>query len=233
MRARRRATRRRGELPMPESPKLRLLLVDDQVLFVESLKCVLEEHAADIDIVGTAYDGEEAVALARKLNPDLVLMDVRMPKMDGVQATRRIREWNPKARIVMLTTFDDDEYVDIAMKFGAAGYLLKNIPPDELIRSIRAVRSSIAQISPEIVRRLLSKPDSAGARPPVAERLTLREREILDLIVEAKENREIAGQLGVSEQTVKNHVHNLYEKLGVSNRLQLIKALGNIAQPYD
>jgi DNA-binding NarL/FixJ family response regulator len=219
---------------MSAEAQQRLLLVDDQVLFVESLKCVLEEHAPDIEVVGVAHDGEEAVASCMKLRPDIVLMDVRMPKMDGVQATRAIHEMYPRMKIVMLTTFADDDYYKVALKFGAVGYLLKNIPPDELIRSIRAVKYSISQISPEIMKKLMAN-DEADALPAegdavVCEPLTVREKEILELILAANENKQIAAHLGVSEQTVKNHIHHLYEKLGVSSRIQLIRVLGRPAR---
>jgi len=131
---------------------------------------------------------------------------------------------------VMLTTFDDDDYVEVALKFGAIGYLLKNIPPNELIRALRSVRSGVTQISPEIMEKLLSRRDQVkAAQPghlPPGEALTRREREILDLIVDAYENHQIAIHLGISEQTVKNYVHCLYEKLGVSNRIQLMKIMG-------
>jgi len=224
---------RRGTRVVPEE-RQRVLLVDDQILFVESLKCVLEEHAPDIEVVGVAHDGEEAVALCRTARPHIVLMDVRMPKMDGVQATRAIHAAHPDVKIVMLTTFADDDYYKVALKCGAVGYLLKNIPPDELIRSIRAVKNSITQISPEIVDKLIER--GAGGAEDVegpdafCESLTGREREILELVLTARDNREIASHLGVSEQTVKNHVHNLYEKLGVSNRLQLIKVMGRMTK---
>jgi DNA-binding NarL/FixJ family response regulator len=215
---------------MPTEARQRLLLVDDQVLFVESLKCVLEEHATDIEVVGVAHDGNEAVAFCMTTRPDIILMDVRMPKMDGVQATRTIHELYPRIKIVMLTTFADDDYYKVAMKFGAVGYLLKNIPPDELIRSLRAIKSSITQVSHEIMERLIAD----EAPPPAAEAafcesLTVREKEILQLILDAWENRQIAAHLCVSEQTVKNHIHNLYEKLGVSSRIQLIKVMGRMA----
>jgi DNA-binding NarL/FixJ family response regulator len=216
---------------MPEPERFRILLADDQILFVESLKSVLEERAQDFDVVGIAHDGEEAVSLAATLAPDVILMDVRMPRMDGVQAARRIHELHPAARIVMLTTFDDDDYVEVALKFGAIGYLLKNIPPNELIRALRSVRSGVTQISPEILEKLLSRRDQAkAAHPghlPPGETLTNREREILDLIADAYENHQIATRLGISEQTVKNYVHSLYEKLGVSNRIQLMKIMGH------
>jgi DNA-binding NarL/FixJ family response regulator len=212
---------------MVESDRFRLLLADDQLLFVESLKSVLEERAQDFDVVGIAHDGEEAVALAGKLAPDVILMDVRMPRMDGVQAARKIHELHPGTQIVMLTTFDDDDYVEVALKHGAIGYLLKNMSPNELIRALRSVRSGITQISPEILEKLLVRREQGKAgqhgHPQLVEALTRREREILDLVVDAYENHQIAAHLGISEQTVKNYVHCLYEKMGVSNRIQLMK----------
>jgi len=209
--------------------KTRILLADDHVLFSDCLKIVLEERTTDLKVIATATDGAEAVELCIKLRPDMVLMDVRMPGLDGVQATRQILELYPKTKIIMLTTFDDDDYVRQALKFGACGYLLKNVRPANLVQSIRMVRESIIQLSPEIAGRLLVEVDYPGAPSSgrvFLERLTQREREVLGLLVEAKENLQIADILGISEQTVKNHVHHLYEKLGVSNRLQLIKVLG-------
>jgi DNA-binding NarL/FixJ family response regulator len=205
----------------------RILLVDDQVLFVESLRCVLEDHSDDLEVVGVARDGNEAVHLAMKLQPEIILMDVRMPNLDGVQATRRIHELYPKMKIVMLTTFDDDNYVEVALRFGAVGYLLKNIPPRELIGAVRAVMDGVAPVSPEVLARVMARGGDRDVpqADAVLEQLTRREREILQLVLDAFENQEIARELGISEQTVKNHVHNLYAKLGVSNRVQLIKAL--------
>lgn len=215
---------------MTDGGKLRVLLADDQLLFVESLKCVLEERAGDFDLVGVAHDGEEAVRLAAELQPDVVLMDVRMPRLDGVEATRQIHERYPRMKIVVLTTFDDDDYIEVALKFGAIGYLLKNIPPADLIRAVRAVHGGVTQMAPEVVEKLLSRHKAGGGpmpeAPAVPETLTRREKDVLELVREACDNRQIAARLGVSEQTVKNHMHSLYEKLGVANRLQLIKVIG-------
>lgn len=208
---------------MPDPDKLKVLLVDDQILFVESLRCVLEDRTHDMDIVGVAHDGNEAVLAAMKLRPDIILMDVRMPGMDGVQATREIHRLYPDIKILMLTTFQDDEYVKVALQFGALGYLLKNIQPDELIRSIRTVRRSVAQLSPEIMAKLVGGGDQV---PAFLEALTPREKEILELCLRALGNQAIAAALGVSEQTVKNHIHNLYSKLGVTSRLELLQRLG-------
>ncbi len=218
---------------MSDRDRLRVLLVDDQVLFVESLKCVLEEKARDIDVVGVAHDGTEAIELAITLQPEVVLMDVRMPRMDGVQATREIHRLYPRMKIVMLTTFEDDDYFRVALEFGAIGYLLKNIPPQELIQSIRAIRTSVAQVSPEMMKRLVHREGVPTTGPlAVLESLTPREKEILELLLDALENRDIAQKLGISEQTVKNHVHNLYDKLDVSSRIQLIKVMGRLTTEH-
>ena len=207
----------------------RLLLVDDQTLFVESLKYVLEARAEDIHVVGIGKDGQEAIRLAQRLNPDIILMDVRMPELDGVQATRIIAEMNPKIKIVMLTTFQNDDYVTTAIKFGAIGYLLKNIPPMELIASIRAVKAGSMQLSPDVARRLAERGSSQeelkDERPFVMESLPKREKEVLRLIAKAYDNKQIAEFLGVTEQTTRNYVHNLYTRLGVSNRMQLLRII--------
>jgi DNA-binding NarL/FixJ family response regulator len=210
------------------SRRIRVLLVDDQVLFVESLRCVLTERTEDIEVVGVAYDGAEAVDLALRLEPDIVLLDVRMPKVDGPQAARHLHELRPEMKLIMLTTFSDDEYVKEALRWGAIGYLLKSIPPDELIKSIRAVSDSIAQISPEVMVRLVRDagvPERHVGGAGIDEALTKREREILSLLVRAYDNRSIADKLCISEGTAKNHIHNIYEKFGVSNRYQLIRRL--------
>lgn len=210
--------------------KIRVVLADDQVLFVESLKNVLKTRAKDIDVVGIAHNGAEAVDLVRETSPDLVLMDVRMPTMDGVAATRAIRKENDRTLIVMLTTFDDDDYVHRALEYGAVGYLLKDIPPSELIASIRALKEGAVLVSPSIASKLLHlayqgpglrRP--SGDRPPQwVEELTTREREILSLIAEGKDNREIANDLSLAEQTVKNAVSIIYAKLGVKSRVQAV-----------
>jgi len=210
--------------------KTRIVLADDHTLFSESLKMVLEDRTHDMEVVGIAADGSDAVQLCLKLRPDVVLMDVRMPVLDGVQATRQILEVLPKTRVILLTTFSDDDYVRQALKFGAMGYLLKNVRPTDLIQSIRRVRDSYTQLSPEITGRLVALSDPVpptDARGSVLEHLTQREREVLTLLVDAKENKEIAEVLGISEQTVKNHIHHLYEKLGISSRVQLVKVMGN------
>lgn len=207
-----------------------LMLVDDQQLYVLSLGYVLEEKASDIQVLGTATNGEEAVRMAAELVPEVILMDVRMPGMDGVEATRRILARAPEIKIVMLTTFDDDEYVHDAIGYGAVGYVLKNIPPDDLISCIRAASRGISQFSPDIARKLNRGPVSLADLPhlqPEFEDFTPREREVVQLLLRAYDNRSIARRLEVSEQTVKNYIHSIYEKLGVSGRTELIRKVIN------
>ncbi|MCK5155398.1 MAG: response regulator transcription factor [Spirochaetales bacterium] len=215
---------------MNQKNVIRVVIADDQELFAQSLHYVIEARADDIKIVDIAGNGEEAVATAKKYKPDVILMDVRMPKLDGVQATKIILGDNPNIRILMLSTFQDDEYVRTAIKYGAVGYLLKNIAPEKVIKSIRAVHCGIVQISP-IIAQALIKGDKTPDKDELEnddlffEPLTNREKEVLQLIVKSYENRQIAIFLNVTEQTAKNYVHNLYMKLGVSSRMQLLRVL--------
>ncbi len=214
--------------------RIPVLLVDDQKLFVETLKTVLDLTTEDIQVVGIAYDGEQAVRMVEELEPKVVLMDVRMPVMDGVEATRIIHKRHPDLRIIMLTTFDNDDYVRDALQNGAHGYLLKNIPPAELITSIRATGAGGVLISPEVATRMVRR--DAGAAGSAAEHpvdrqqlkailgsFSPREREVIELIAMAYSNREIAEKLFISEQTVKNYISRIYLRLGVSRRSQLVK----------
>ncbi len=220
--------------------RTRVLLVDDQTLFVDSLRVVIESRTDDIVVAGVAYSGEEAVRLYDETDPDVVMMDVRMPGMDGVEATRIIRERHPESRIVMLTTYDDDEYVTHAIQYGAAGYILKNIPPSELIACIRVAVTGTVQISPGIASRILQEGAAhviarhRGSQMPDGvqeqyETLTPREREVLALLIKAYDNSQIAEALGIAHQTVKNHIHLIYEKLMVQNRMQLMQ----LVRAYD
>lgn len=212
--------------------RIRVVLADDQVLFVEMLELLLENSAPDIAVVGTANDGEEAVRVVLKEEPHVVLMDVRMPGMDGIQATRRIKQELPQTQIMMLTTFDDDVYVKDSIQYGAAGYVLKNIHREELIACIRALRRGAIQISPSVARKLVqsgaathgSGHDSDMFRQRVGS-LSQREREILEYIHQAYSNREISDKLCISEQTVKNYMSVIYSKLSVDGRFQLIRFL--------
>lgn len=213
--------------------KIRMVIVDDQKLFVDSLAIVLESRASDFDVVGVAYSGRQAVEMADSLKPAVILMDVRMPVMDGVESTRLIHRKHPEIRIIMLTTFDDDEYVHNALSYGAAGYILKNISPSDLINAIRAALSGVLLVSPDFADKILQKkkhldePDQAvapsGEMKKTVESLTPREKDIIALISLAYDNRQIAQRLGIAEQTVKNHISTVFLKVGVSRRTQLMK----------
>lgn len=207
---------------------IRVLLVDDQALFVESLRTVIEHSADDIEIVGIARNGAQAVEAMAAAPADLVVMDVRMPVMDGVEATKRIREAHPDARIMMLTTFEDDEYVQEALEHGAVGYILKDIPPDELIASIRVVAGGAFLIAPSVAKSLIHraylKPEfSPTPEPEWLRQLSRREREILGQLVEGRSNKEIAVELCIAEQTVRNHISVIYDKIGVEDRAQAVR----------
>jgi DNA-binding NarL/FixJ family response regulator len=212
-----------------------IVIVDDQVLFAESLKNILEMRTRDLKVVGVAFDGKEAIEVVGSKKPDIVLMDVRMPKMDGVQAARTILERNSQEKIVMLTTFDDDVYVHEALRHGAVGYLLKTTRPVELIASIRAIKQGTVQISQEVARKLVREvPPQAGKADPAVpgmssvSTLTHREKELLKCLLEGRSNKEIAERLFLAEQTVKNHLGIIYEKLEVKNRSQALAMLANM-----
>lgn len=220
---------------------IRVLIADDQRLFVESLSTFLRNYAEDIEVVGIASDGAEAVEKARELLPDVILMDVHMPVMDGVKATGLIAQARPETRILMLSTYDEDEYVRKALGLGAAGYLLKDISPTELIASIRALKSGIVQISPQVVAKLMSNVLDTSAEPSPArlmaeelewfDSLTSREREVFTLIATGCDNSQIASRLHLAEHTVRNHVSAIYSKLGVEDRFQIIQMANKIR--YD
>jgi DNA-binding NarL/FixJ family response regulator len=205
--------------------KIRIVIVDDQSLITQSFKVVLETLAEDIVVVGLAHDGAEAVALVEREKPDVVLMDVRMPNMDGVEATRRINRGGSAPKIIMLTTFDDDSYVSEAIQAGAVGYLLKDISTDELISSIRAATHGAVLVSSALARKFLHK-DAEKADDEalsILGDLSRREAEILRLLAQGLENKEIAEKLNIAEQTVKNNISALYVKLGVENRKEARK----------
>ena len=213
-----------------------VLIVDDQNLFAESLKMSIHNYTNDIKVVGIAAHGREALELHSSLKPSVILMDVRMPVMDGVEAVRLLKRENPSVRIIMLSTYDEDGYVREALSYGADGYLLKDISPTELIASIRALDSGISQISPRIINKLITnlhedeKPvfSQLSEKLEWIEKLTKREREIFTLIATGCDNDQIAHELCLSEGTVRNHVSMIYTKLNVENRLQIIRLANQI-----
>ncbi|AFY44148.1 response regulator transcription factor [Nostoc sp. PCC 7107] len=203
---------------------IRVLLVDDQNLIRQGLKELLKLEP-DLEIVGEAENGAIAVDLAAKLQPDVVLMDIRMPIMDGVAATQAIHQNFGNIKILILTTFDDDEYVSAALQHGAMGYLLKDTPSEELAVAIRAVYKGYTQLGPGIVKKLLNQfPSGVQTQsepvPPSLTELTPREKEVLKLIATGASNREIAKELYISEGTVKNHVTNILNRLSLRDRTQ-------------
>jgi DNA-binding NarL/FixJ family response regulator len=204
-----------------------VLIVDDQALVRTGFRMILEAEE-DIDVVGEAADGVEAITEARRLEPDVVLMDVRMPELDGIEATRRLlaNGGAGDTKVVMLTTFDMDEYVFDALRAGASGFLLKDVPPERLIDGIRAVANGDALLAPSITRRLIEEFVRSGpinASPPAGlGELTARELEVLQLIARGLSNAEIAKELFVSETTVKTHVAHVLMKLGLRDRVQAV-----------
>ncbi len=210
---------------------IRVLLVDDQRLMREGLRTLLELED-DLEIAGEAGDGLEALDQYAQLEPDVVLMDVRMPRLDGVEATRRLRLRDPQARVIILTTFDDDEYVFEGLRAGALGYLLKDVSGEELSDAIRTVASGGALIQPSIARKVLtefsrlspsvSHPAGTGdeAEEPPGGPLSEREVEVLRLLAHGLTNRQIAERLYLAEGTVKNYVSGVLQKLGVQDRTQ-------------
>ncbi len=208
---------------------IRVLLVDDQSLLRLGFRMALETQP-DVEVIGEAGDGAQAVAMTRTLHPDVVLMDVRMPVMDGLEATRQIVGAGLAARILVLTTFNLDEYVYAALRAGASGFLLKNVPPADLFTGIRAVAAGDAVVAPSVTRRLIDAfaghlPDPSTGRSPVDERmhqLTDREREVLTEVACGRSNSEIAERLGVVEGTVKIHVGRILTKLDLRDRVQVV-----------
>ena len=203
---------------------IRTLLVDDQRLMREGLR-ILMELEPDVEIVGEAENGEAALKAYAELKPDVVLMDVRMPGMDGVEATWRLRDRWPEARVIILTTFDDDEYVFEGLRAGALGYLLKDVSGSDLAEAVRTVAAGGALIQPSVARKVVAEfarlaPPARDAGAGLPEPLSEREIEILRLLADGLTNRQIAGRLSLAEGTVKNYVTNILGKLGARDRTQ-------------
>lgn len=215
-----------------DAEPIRVLIADDQRLMRDGLRALLELQAG-IAIVGEAGNGVEALAQSAALAPDVVLMDVRMPQMTGVEATRALRERGDQPRILVLTTFDDDQYVFDALKAGASGYVLKDLPAADLAAAIRTVHGGKVHLDPAVASKVVAElarlqahpvapPATAPSAPssPFAEELTPREREVLRLLATGASNREIGAQLFISEGTVKNHISNILGRLGLRDRTQ-------------
>jgi len=207
---------------------IRVLIADDHALFRRGLEMVLDEED-DIDLVGQASDGAEAVTMAGESLPDIVLMDIRMPKTNGIEACRAIKEVSPSAKIVILTISDEEEDLFEAIRAGASGYLLKDIPLDEVAEAVRAVHGGQSLINPSMAGKLLTefatlakRDDEERAQEVPAPRLTEREMQVLKLVARGMNNRDIAKELFISENTVKNHVRNILEKLQIHSRMEAV-----------
>jgi two-component system, NarL family, response regulator LiaR len=198
---------------------IRVLVVDDHAVVREGLRAFLDLQDG-IEVVGEAEDGAAAVTAAERLSPDVILMDLVMPELDGVAAMTLLRERAPGARVIVLTSFIDDERLLPAVRAGAAGYLLKNVAPQELARAVRAAHRGEAHIDPAVAARLVGQISAQGPADDGIERLTPREREVLELIARGFPNKRIASELGLSEKTVKAHVGHVLAKLGVDDRTQ-------------
>ena len=207
---------------------VRIMIADDQALVRAGFKMILDAED-DIEVVGEAVDGVQAVDMARRLKPDVVLMDIRMPELDGIEATRRVvatRDDDAPTRVIMLTTFDLNEYVYEALRAGASGFLLKDVPPEQLAEGIRIVAGGEALLAPSITRRLIEEfaevAPAIPEAPPGLDDLTARELEVFKLIARGLSNAEIASELVVSETTVKTHVARMLMKLGLRDRVQAV-----------
>ena len=203
-------------------PKLRLLIADDQPLMRAGFRVVLEA-TGEMEVVAEAGDGLEAVATAREMRPDVVLMDIRMPNLDGIEAIKRM----PGRRVLVLTTFPMDEYIVEALRAGASGFITKDVPAEELVRAVRVVAAGDALLTPEVTRQLLDRvarrlPAPVPTGPEVLAELTEREREVLELLARGMSNSEIAEALVVGEATVKTHVARILRKLDVRDRVQAV-----------
>jgi DNA-binding NarL/FixJ family response regulator len=217
------------------SDRVRVLIVDDDDLMRAGLRAVLSSDAT-VEIVGEAGDGAEAPGAARRLRPHVVLMDIRMPGVDGIAATRHVLEAAPETRVVILTTFEEDDYIFGALGAGASGFLLKRTRPEELIAAVHTIAAGDSLLAPSVTRRVIERmatsppPAPAGAR---LESLTPRERDVLELVARGLSNGEIAAELVIEESTVKTHVKRILGKLGARDRVQAVIAAfeGGLARP--
>ena len=205
---------------------IRILLVDDQALFREGLNTLLSIHS-DIEIVGEANNGEEALQMAAQTSPDVILMDLRMPVLDGVAATRRLAQTQPDSRVIVLTTFDDDEHIFDGLRAGAVGYLLKDVSSEKLVEAISATAGGQSFLQPSVAAKLISEFTRVTSHQPLTtsnqslvEPLSERELEVLQQVATGASNKEIAAELFITEGTVKNHLTNILGKLGVRDRTQ-------------
>ncbi|NOZ72833.1 MAG: response regulator transcription factor [Chloroflexi bacterium] len=200
---------------------IRIAIADDQTLIREGLAALLALDPG-LEVVGAAADGRQALALVAELAPDVILMDIRMPVMNGVAATREICAHHPQTRVIVLTTFDDDEYVFASLQAGACGYLLKNAEREHLAAAIRAVHAGDSILDPAVTQKVIRRATRVDEEPSLTERLTPREREVLRLLAAGAANAEIATKLCLAEGTVKNHVSHILDKLGAHNRAHAI-----------
>jgi len=203
-----------------------VLIADDQALVRVGLRKILESEP-DTTVLGEAGDGEDAVTAARRLGPDVVLMDIRMPVLDGIEATRRIVAAQPRTRVLILTTFGLDGYIYDALRAGASGFMLKDAPPEEIVAAVRIVASGEALLAPAVTRAVIEefarqRPATPPAPPRAVAELTAREREVLDLLARGLSNPEISQQLVISEATTKTHVARILQKLGIRGRVQAV-----------
>jgi DNA-binding NarL/FixJ family response regulator len=199
-----------------------VVVVDDQALMRAAFRQILAAHG--IEVVGEAATADEAVAEVERTSPDVVLMDVRMPGRSGIDATADLARSHPASRVLVLTTFDHDEYVEGAVRAGAAGFLLKNATPEELVAAVRSIAAGDGVLDPKVVGRVMSRLATAPSRPPIADQLTEREKDVLRLVCRGMTNAEIATELGVGEATAKTHVSSVLSKLGVRDRVQAVIA---------
>ena len=210
------------------SQPIRILLADDHIILRQGTAELLRKEA-DIEVVGEADDGQQAIDLAMRLRPDIIVMDVRMPVLSGVEATRRIREAMPRVQVLVLTAYDDDQYIFSLLQAGASGYLLKTAPMNELVKAIRLVRSGESPLDPSIARKVVvhmagdqASGISSGDEASPIQPLTSREQEVLQLLSRGLNNQAIAEALYVSDRTVQAHLTNIFAKMGVSSRLEAV-----------